>query len=72
MVTYEDNRPRLDIFLNVNKTILSIAYYFIVIFNQRPMGMLALLDEESRFPRATDQSLAGNMQHILIYYNLPV
>lgn len=34
--------------------------------------MLALLDEESRFPRATDQSLAGNMQCILIYYNLPV
>lgn len=25
----------------------------------RPMGMLALLDEESRFPRATDRSLIG-------------
>lgn len=27
----------------------------------RPMGLLALLDEESRFPRATDKSLIGNM-----------
>lgn len=25
----------------------------------RPMGLLALLDEESRFPRATDRSLIG-------------
>ncbi len=26
---------------------------------QRPIGLLALLDEESKFPRATDLSLAG-------------
>ena len=26
---------------------------------QRPMGLLSLLDEESRFPRANDLSLAG-------------
>lgn len=25
----------------------------------RPLGLLALLDEESRFPRATDRSLIG-------------
>lgn len=25
----------------------------------RPMGLLALLDEESRFPRSTDRSLIG-------------
>lgn len=25
----------------------------------RPMGLLALLDEESTFPKATDQSLIG-------------
>lgn len=28
-------------------------------FLAKPMGMLALLDEESRFPKATDQSLVG-------------
>lgn len=26
----------------------------------KPMGLLALLDEESRFPRANDRSLIGN------------
>lgn len=26
---------------------------------QRPMGLLSLLDEESKFPRSTDHSLAG-------------
>nr|XP_006825854.1 PREDICTED: myosin-IIIa-like [Saccoglossus kowalevskii] len=39
MITYEDNRPLLDMFL------------------QKPMGMLSLLDEESRFPEATEQTL---------------
>ena len=29
------------------------------LFLQKPMGMLSLLDEESRFPRATDQTLVG-------------
>ena len=28
---------------------------------QRPMGLLALLDEESKFPRASDLSLAGRL-----------
>lgn len=27
----------------------------------RPIGLLALLDEESRFPRATDRSLIGKL-----------
>lgn len=29
------------------------------LFLSKPMGLLALLDEESRFPRATDKSLIG-------------
>lgn len=29
----------------------------------RPMGLLALLDEESRFPRATDRSLVGKFNY---------
>ena len=28
-------------------------------FLSRPMGLLALLDEESTFPKSTDQSLVG-------------
>ena len=28
-------------------------------FLAKPLGLLALLDEESRFPKATDQSLVG-------------
>lgn len=31
-------------------------------FLSKPMGLLALLDEESRFPRATDKSLIGEIQ----------
>lgn len=38
MVTYEDNRPRLDIFLNVNKIILVIAHQLIVIFKPETNG----------------------------------
>ncbi|KAH0499873.1 Myosin-IIIb [Microtus ochrogaster] len=30
-------------------------------FLQKPLGLLALLDEESRFPQATDQTLVGNL-----------
>ena len=59
---YEDNRPRLDIFLNV-RYLPAYQFKYDVPY-QRPMGMLALLDEESRFPRATDRSLAGNIQHV--------
>ncbi len=29
-------------------------------FLARPLGLLALLDEESRFPKATDHTLTGN------------
>ncbi|KAM6953389.1 myosin-IIIa [Aplochiton taeniatus] len=32
------------------------------LFLQKPMGMLSLLDEESRFPQATDQSLVGKSE----------
>ena len=31
----------------------------------RPMGLLALLDEESRFPRASDRSLVGESSTLL-------
>ncbi|XP_041923787.1 myosin-IIIa isoform X1 [Alosa sapidissima] len=32
------------------------------LFLQKPMGMLSLLDEESRFPRATDQTLVEKFE----------
>jgi len=35
----------------------------------RPMGLLALLDEESRFPRSTDRSLIGMNVQISNYYS---
>jgi myosin-3 len=31
----------------------------------RPLGLLALLDEESRFPRSNDRSLIGQCNQLL-------
>lgn len=33
-------------------------------FLQKPMGLLSLLDEESRFPKATDQTLIGEYVYL--------
>jgi myosin III len=42
-----------EIFFIDNKPILDL-------FLSKPMGLLALLDEESRFPASTDSTLIGN------------
>lgn len=34
----------------------------------RPMGLLALLDEESRFPRASDRTLIGKKNVLFTWY----
>ena len=47
LVSFNDNRPLLDLLLN------------------RPMGLLALLDEESHFPNATDKSLVEKFHNNL-------
>ena len=47
LVSFNDNRPLLDLLLN------------------RPMGLLALLDEESHFPNATDRSLVEKFHNNL-------
>lgn len=39
-------------------------------FLQKPMGLLSLLDEESRFPKATDQTLIGESYIQYIYHFL--
>lgn len=41
-------------------------------FLSRPLGLLALLDEESRFPRATDRSLIGKLKIYIFRFALPV
>ena len=33
---------------------------FLPFSRQKPLGLLALLDEESRFPKASDYTLIGN------------
>lgn len=37
-------------------------------FLAKPLGLLALLDEESRFPGASDNSLIGKFQYFLTSY----
>ena len=50
------------IFFYIYQLHIKLLYFqFCIIHWQRPMGLLALLDEESRFPRATDLSLAGRI-----------
>lgn len=48
-----------------NSTCLYICTHTIIITHdcvvQRPMGLLPLLDEESKFPQASDLSLAGDL-----------
>lgn len=39
-------------------------------FLQKPMGLLSLLDEESRFPKATDQTLIGEYVYLFLYSHL--
>ena len=39
--------------------------------HQRPMGLLPLLDEESKFPQASDLSLAGMVHYNSIILELP-
>lgn len=39
-------------------------------FLQKPMGLLSLLDEESRFPKATDQTLIGEYVYLFWYSHL--
>jgi myosin heavy subunit len=58
-IDYTDNRSLLELLLNVRKIyIMTIWTNDDIVNTQRPMGLLALLDEESKFPKATDVTLA--------------
>ncbi|XP_052784010.1 unconventional myosin-XVI-like isoform X3 [Mya arenaria] len=46
--------PLVDVTYNNNQAILDL-------FLERPTGLLAILDEESNFPKATDKSLASKL-----------
>lgn len=37
-------------------------------FLAKPMGLLALLDEESRFPKANDSTLVGKFAEIIFFF----
>jgi len=60
--------PTQDEYLNEEVDARMIEYEdnrpLLDLFLQKPMGMLSLLDEESRFPQATDQTLVGQSHHI--------
>uniref|UniRef100_A0A8C9F9R9 non-specific serine/threonine protein kinase n=1 Tax=Pavo cristatus TaxID=9049 RepID=A0A8C9F9R9_PAVCR len=58
---------RINTLLKPDKHLRVIEYEdnrpLLDMFLQKPMGLLSLLDEESRFPQATDQTLVGNNLH---------
>ena len=60
-IGYTDNRPLLELLLSV----CFFMHNIIIIVLQRPMGLLALLDEESKFPRATNETLASKFHRNL-------
>ncbi|XP_038654074.1 myosin-IIIa isoform X4 [Scyliorhinus canicula] len=53
-------------YLNENVDARSVEYEdnrpLLDMFLQKPVGLLSLLDEESRFPQATDQTLVGKFE----------
>ena len=49
VITFVDNRPLLDMLRKV--------------LTMKPMGLLALLDEASHFPKATDLTLVGRYSY---------
>ncbi|XP_053093428.1 myosin-IIIa-like [Pangasianodon hypophthalmus] len=63
-----------DEYLNEDVDVRVIEYEdnrpLLDLFLQKPMGMLSLLDEESRFPQATDQTLVGKLYLFLHTHTL--
>ncbi|XP_053486734.1 myosin-IIIa [Ictalurus furcatus] len=63
-----------DEYLNEDVDVRVIEYEdnrpLLDLFLQKPMGMLSLLDEESRFPQATDQTLVGKLHPFLNTHTL--
>ena len=53
--------------LDMNQVVFNDNRPVLDMFLSRPMGLLALLDEESTFPKSTDQSLVG--EYVSLYRN---
>ena len=59
-IKYHNNQPCIDMFEQVHST--SNYQAFIQIFIQAPLGLIRIVDEECKFPKATDSSLLSKLE----------
>ena len=61
-ITYTSNYPIVQLFLEVSNDFYDALCIYTFLL-QKNMGLLALIDEESKFSRATDQTLATKLHN---------
>lgn len=62
-ITYTSNYPIVQLFLEVKILYLVSVFYIWRLLIQKNSGLLALIDEQSKFSRATDQTLATKLHN---------